>query len=57
VWNSEARALFFNFSSAAHFSIGADALWLDATEPEGFPHEVKSTAQHAFCQTIFVFSD
>ena len=40
VWNAEARALFFNFSSEAHFSIGADALWLDATEPEGFPHEV-----------------
>lgn len=40
MWNSEARALFFNFSSAAHFSIGSDALWLDATEPEGFPHEV-----------------
>ena len=27
MWNSEARALFFNFSSVAHFSIGADALW------------------------------
>ena len=21
------------------FSLGVDALWLDATEPEGFPHD------------------
>ncbi|CAB9518595.1 Alpha-xylosidase BoGH31A [Seminavis robusta] len=34
-WNPLARNLFFQFSNQAHFSIGADALWLDATEPEG----------------------
>ncbi|CAJ1953466.1 unnamed protein product [Cylindrotheca closterium] len=33
-WNPGARALFFQFIENAHLSIGADALWLDATEPE-----------------------
>eukprot|EP01060_Flectonema_neradi_P027332 TRINITY_DN3692_c1_g1_i2.p1 TRINITY_DN3692_c1_g1~~TRINITY_DN3692_c1_g1_i2.p1 ORF type:complete len:606 (+),score=68.43 TRINITY_DN3692_c1_g1_i2:59-1819(+) len=33
-----ARELFFNFSSDNHFAIGVDALWLDATEPEGLPN-------------------
>eukprot|EP01062_Namystynia_karyoxenos_P073424 TRINITY_DN70220_c0_g1_i1.p1 TRINITY_DN70220_c0_g1~~TRINITY_DN70220_c0_g1_i1.p1 ORF type:complete len:916 (+),score=326.48 TRINITY_DN70220_c0_g1_i1:84-2750(+) len=31
-----ARELFYQFSKTAHFDIGVDALWLDATEPEGF---------------------
>ena len=38
-WNSEARELFYQFSKRNHFDKGVDALWLDATEPEGFPHE------------------
>jgi alpha-D-xyloside xylohydrolase len=33
-WDPLARNLFFQFVDEAHFSIGADALWLDATEPE-----------------------
>jgi len=37
-WNPEARALFYNFSKASHFSIGVDSLWLDATEPEFLPN-------------------
>lgn len=37
-WNTDARDLFYNFSKTAHFSNGVDALWLDATEPEGFPN-------------------
>jgi len=37
-WNPQARRLFYNFSKAAHFSIGVDSLWLDATEPEKFPN-------------------
>ena len=36
VWNPAAREQFYQFSKAAHFDIGVDALWLDATEPEGF---------------------
>jgi alpha-D-xyloside xylohydrolase len=43
-WSAEARDIFYQFSKAAHFSIGVDALWLDATEPEGFPHENHSVA-------------
>lgn len=37
-WNPSARELFYNFSKASHFSIGVDALWLDATEPEDLPN-------------------
>lgn len=37
-WNPAARALFFRFLDTGHFSIGADAVWLDATEPEFDPH-------------------
>jgi alpha-D-xyloside xylohydrolase len=37
-WNPSARSLFFQFLDKAHFSIGADAVWLDATEPEFDPH-------------------
>lgn len=37
-WNPSARDLYYNYSKAAHFSIGVDALWLDATEPENFPN-------------------
>jgi alpha-D-xyloside xylohydrolase len=43
-WSAEARDLFYQFSKKAHFSIGVDSLWLDATEPEGFPHENQSIA-------------
>jgi len=35
VWDPVARQLFYKYVQDAHFSIGADALWLDATEPEG----------------------
>jgi len=35
-WNAEAREQFYQFSKSAHFDIGVDALWLDATEPEDF---------------------
>eukprot|EP00980_Cylindrotheca_fusiformis_P022955 scaffold9948_cov129-Cylindrotheca_fusiformis.AAC.23 len=37
-WNPEARSVFFRFLNNAHFSIGVDAVWLDATEPEFDPH-------------------
>jgi alpha-D-xyloside xylohydrolase len=36
-WNPEAGKLFMEFAQESFFSIGADALWLDATEPEGCP--------------------
>ena len=39
VWNPKAREQFYQFSKKAMFDIGVDALWLDATEPEGFPNE------------------
>ncbi|CAB9499595.1 Alpha-xylosidase BoGH31A [Seminavis robusta] len=34
-WNPQTRDMFMEFADKAFFSIGADALWLDATEPEG----------------------
>mmetsp|Transcript_70426 Transcript_70426/g.199700 ORF Transcript_70426/g.199700 Transcript_70426/m.199700 type:complete len:884 (-) Transcript_70426:91-2742(-) len=37
-WNPDAQKLFYSFSKTAHFSIGVDSLWLDATEPENFPN-------------------
>ena len=37
-FSPQARETFYNFSKTAHFSIGVDALWLDATEPEGLPN-------------------
>lgn len=36
-WNPAAGQLFFKFLDDAHFSIGAAAIWLDATEPEHDP--------------------
>jgi alpha-D-xyloside xylohydrolase len=38
VWSDGARELFYQFSKEAHFSIGVESLWLDATEPENFPN-------------------
>lgn len=38
-YNPAARTQFYNFSNVSMFSIGVDALWLDATEPEFFPNE------------------
>eukprot|EP01063_Lacrimia_lanifica_P028086 TRINITY_DN4040_c0_g1_i1.p1 TRINITY_DN4040_c0_g1~~TRINITY_DN4040_c0_g1_i1.p1 ORF type:complete len:863 (+),score=249.28 TRINITY_DN4040_c0_g1_i1:49-2637(+) len=43
-WNPAARELFYKFSKDAHFDIGVDALWLDATEPEFYPHKDKRCA-------------
>ena len=37
-WSSAARERFYSFSKAAHFAIGVESLWLDATEPENFPN-------------------
>lgn len=37
-WNPKARQVFFGYLDNALFSIGADAVWLDATEPEGDIH-------------------
>jgi alpha-D-xyloside xylohydrolase len=37
-WNPVARQQFYNYSRDAMFSIGVDALWLDATEPENYPN-------------------
>jgi alpha-D-xyloside xylohydrolase len=34
-WNPEARRQFYEWADEAHFRIGIDSLWLDATEPEG----------------------
>lgn len=34
-YNSAAREQFYQLAKAAMFDIGVDALWLDATEPEG----------------------
>ena len=34
-----ARALFDSYAQAAFLHIGVDGLWLDATEPEGYPHK------------------
>jgi alpha-D-xyloside xylohydrolase len=36
-WNPAAGKLYMEFAQEAHFSIGVDALWLDATEPENCP--------------------
>jgi len=38
-WNPRARELFFSYARKNHFDIGADYLWLDATEPEDYPHK------------------
>ena len=43
-WNSKAREQFYQYSKSAHFDIGVSALWLDATEPEGFPNVDHMTA-------------
>ena len=43
-WNAKAREQFYQYSKTAHFDIGVTALWLDATEPEGFPNVNHSTA-------------
>ena len=32
---ADARLQFYKFSNDSMFKIGVDALWLDATEPEG----------------------
>ncbi len=37
-YNPLAQEQFYKFSNASMFSIGVDALWLDATEPEFFPN-------------------
>ena len=42
-WHPDARELFYSFSKAAHFDNGVEALWLDATEPEHFPHLNQTT--------------
>ena len=34
VWNPVAQKLFYKYVQETHFSVGVDALWLDATEPE-----------------------
>jgi alpha-glucosidase (family GH31 glycosyl hydrolase) len=50
-WNPAAREQFYQFSKDAHFSIGVQALWLDATEPEHFPnvdHAVYGGSGNAF---------
>lgn len=44
-WNANARELFYSFSKAAHFDIGVESLWLDATEPEGWPNQNRATAR------------
>ena len=40
-WNPKASTRFFEYSKEAHFDIGVDSLWLDATEPENNPHKDK----------------
>lgn len=43
-YNAAAREQFYQFSKEAMFSIGVDALWLDATEPDGFPNKNQKVA-------------
>lgn len=43
-WSSEARERFYSFSKTSMFDAGVEALWLDATEPEGFPNVNDETA-------------
>ena len=38
MWDDESNDHFFLFVNKSMFSIGVDGLWLDATEPEFFPH-------------------
>ena len=38
-WNPAAREQFFSYAKENHFDIFADYLWLDATEPEDYPHK------------------
>ena len=37
VWMDSAKGTFFSFVNATMFSIGVDAIWLDATEPDHWP--------------------
>eukprot|EP00055_Hartaetosiga_balthica_P010999 m.48812 g.48812 ORF g.48812 m.48812 type:complete len:884 (-) comp7416_c0_seq1:127-2778(-) len=37
-YNPSAQKTFYGFSQKSMFDIGVDYLWLDATEPEGFPN-------------------
>jgi alpha-D-xyloside xylohydrolase len=41
-YNPSTRDDFYGFANQSMFSIGVDALWLDATEPEGFTHVDKT---------------
>ena len=43
-WNAAARERFYGYSKKAMFDIGVEMLWLDATEPEGFPNKDHMTA-------------
>ena len=43
-YSEEGKETFSRFAYDAHLSKGADVLWLDGTEPEGFPHRGKKTA-------------
>ena len=37
-WDPATRATYFGLLNASMFSIGVDAIWLDGSEPEGWPH-------------------
>ena len=36
-FSASAREMYYNFSKQAHFDIGVDSIWLDATEAEHYP--------------------
>jgi len=58
-WSADAQALFYSYSKAAHFSVGVDALWLDATEPELYPNVNLQTAMgsgNALMNTYSLFT-
>ena len=42
--SAAAREMYYGFSKTNHFDIGVDSLWMDATEPESFPHRGQQLA-------------
>ncbi|KAJ9469327.1 Alpha-xylosidase [Diplonema papillatum] len=38
-YSGVAREMYYNFSHKAHFDVGVDSLWMDATEPENAPQQ------------------
>lgn len=55
-WNPNAQTLYYEFCNKAHFAIGVESLWLDATEPEGLPNIDQETFLGSGNQLMNTFS-